>query len=173
MIYEIPCQDCNKVYIGQTSKELETRIRQHKSYVNNQRSNSALFLHSFNNDHNIAWRNSKKILNCNNFHERNIIESFLIGNKINTLNISPGIFSPDPIFKSLLRVDLGHLLAWLVNPPSTCPHLFNIVFHYFSLVVSFYYFDCVFCYDWFSKSWGCVLYFFVFFPSHFILSLIL
>ena len=111
LIYEIPCQDCNKVYIGQTSKELETRIRQHKSYVNNQRSNSALFLHSFNNDHNIAWRNSKKILNCNNFHERNIIESFLIGNKINTLNISPGIFSPDPILKSLLRVDLGHLLA--------------------------------------------------------------
>ena len=29
-IYEVPCRDCDKNYVGESSKSLETRIKQHK-----------------------------------------------------------------------------------------------------------------------------------------------
>ncbi|GAA52086.1 hypothetical protein CLF_107319 [Clonorchis sinensis] len=33
-VYKIKCSDCIKVYIGQTARELHTRIRQHKRKIN-------------------------------------------------------------------------------------------------------------------------------------------
>ena len=53
VIYKIPCFDCNSIYVGQTSKTLDTRIKQHKNYVKNAYDNSALFKHAFQNDHKI------------------------------------------------------------------------------------------------------------------------
>ena len=110
IIYKISCSDCNSIYVGQTSKTLNARIKQHKNYVKNAYDNSALFKHAFQNDHCINWVNSSKIINCNNWVDRNIIESFIILCNSNTLNISKGIYSFDPIMTCLLKTDMRNLL---------------------------------------------------------------
>ena len=110
IIYKIPCCDCNGIYLGQTSKPLEIRIKQHKSYVKNYNNNSAIFRHIFEEDHIINWENSSKIININNFLERNIVESFLINSISNNFNISKGLCTFDPIMTKLLKIDLSSLL---------------------------------------------------------------
>ena len=113
IIYKIPCLNCNSVYIGQTSKSLEIRVKQHKYNFRTAQQNSACFKHSFETDHRIDWESSVKILNNNNWTERNIIESFLI-EKTNNFNISKGLCSFDPVLTTLLTTDLRSLLG--ANP---------------------------------------------------------
>ena len=33
VVYEIPCQDCEKVYIGETGRSLQKRMTEHKAAV--------------------------------------------------------------------------------------------------------------------------------------------
>ena len=110
IIYKIPCFNCNGVYLGQTSKTIHKRVQQHKSYVKNYNRNSALFMHSFQHDHKINWEGSCKIININNWLERNIVESFLIHFNKNNFNLSSGLCSFDPIITNLLKSDLKALL---------------------------------------------------------------
>ena len=95
-IYEIPCRDCDKKYIGQTSKALETRVKQHKYCVRVGNMSNALFVHMNNNNHGIDWNNAREIIFCSDFLIRNVIESSIIkSNFENLLNISPGMYKLD------------------------------------------------------------------------------
>jgi len=35
VVYKLECNDCEKVYIGQTKRHLETRIKEHKNNIRN------------------------------------------------------------------------------------------------------------------------------------------
>ena len=109
IVYKIPCLNCNGIYLGQTSKDLETRVKQHKSNVRSFSQNSALFKHSFDNDLIINWEESCKIINNGNWLERNIIESFMIEFNKNNFNISKSLYSFDPLIFSFLKADLRYL----------------------------------------------------------------
>ena len=65
VIYELPCQDCENKYIGETSNNLHTRIAQHKANVRRGETNSLVFQHMLNSGHDMNW-NEPKILNKNN-----------------------------------------------------------------------------------------------------------
>ena len=91
------------------ARTLHKRIQQHKSYVKNYNKNSALFIHSFQHDHRINWEGSCKIININNWLERNIVEFFLIEFNKNNFNLSRGLCSFDPIISNLLKSDLKSL----------------------------------------------------------------
>ena len=104
-IYEIPCNNCDKKYIGQSGKVLATRINQHKYCVRVGNMSSALFLHMNNCNHSIDWRNSKEMLFCNDIVKRNIIESSIIKFKSDcVLNISKGLYKLDNwIIKGIVK----------------------------------------------------------------------
>ena len=94
-IYEVPCKSCNCKYLGQSSKGLENRIRQHRYSVRTGQMSNALFLHMNNFNHGIDWDNAKVILYCNDIVRRNIIESALITHNQDLLNVSPGMYKLD------------------------------------------------------------------------------
>ena len=50
-IYSMICKTCNKAYIGQTSRNLTTRYREHIRYIKNNDPQSAYALHILNNRH--------------------------------------------------------------------------------------------------------------------------
>ena len=100
-VYSIPCHDCNLVYIGESGRNWNIRIKEHKYACRNNNMNNALFNHAFNNDHRINWDGSKLLYKCDNFHKRRIVESALI-DKIDNFNISSGCFKLDPIMRSLV-----------------------------------------------------------------------
>ena len=96
-VYKIPCKNCNKMYLGQSGKELQVRLNQHKYCVRTGNMSSALFVHINETNHCIDWKNSQEIVRCQDITKRNIIESCLIKNgRDNLLNLSEGLFKLDP-----------------------------------------------------------------------------
>ena len=61
-VYQIPCQDCEKVYIGETSKTIKSRITEHKNAIKREDACSLSAKHVTENDHRIDWKKIK-ILN--------------------------------------------------------------------------------------------------------------
>lgn len=78
-IYEIPCQDCPAVYIGQTRRKFRVRLREHKNAVDNERANdSSVAAHSTAQNHNINWPEAKLIKNVRKASQLNAWESMFI-----------------------------------------------------------------------------------------------
>ena len=99
-IYKIPCENCPLVYVGQTGKSLEARVKQHKYSTRSGQENSALFQHLRGFNHRINFDLSS-VIKCNsNFTERNIIESAIIQTHKNLLNTSQGLYTLDPFVAS-------------------------------------------------------------------------
>lgn len=82
IIYQIPCNDCNNVYIGQTKQYLEERLKGHK-YQNNV---TALKKHTKNSKHTFNFNNTTILDKEKNEKARNILESIYIKNNINACN---------------------------------------------------------------------------------------
>ena len=96
-VYKIPCRCCDKYYVGQTSKTLNTRIKQHKYSVRTGQQNNAIFIHKETLHHNIDWDNSTEIYKCRGFINRNVIESSIIKfKKDDIMNLSEGLYKLDP-----------------------------------------------------------------------------
>lgn len=59
VVYKIGCQDCDSIYIGQTSQLLKNRSSQHRNCVKNRDSKSALANHVIDTGHTIDFNNIK------------------------------------------------------------------------------------------------------------------
>ena len=60
IVYQVPCSDCNLVYLGQTKRDLKSRLAEHKLAIKNQKpEKSALCEYCMRFDHLINWNNSK------------------------------------------------------------------------------------------------------------------
>ena len=107
-IYQIPCKECNMVYIGETKRSFETRKKEHiryqkRSFQNPQISkitySTALCKHAFNLHHDIDWNNSQILEFQTDYRKRRFIESFFINNVPNTMNDRKSISLPSLYFK--------------------------------------------------------------------------
>jgi hypothetical protein len=108
-IYEVPCGACDDKYIGQTGRELDIRIKEHKKAVREADGRNAIFEHVKSHQHNINWNAAKIIINCNNYYKRNFIESAIIQYNItNLMNNSLGLFNIDKLtLNSIMSKGLG------------------------------------------------------------------
>jgi len=86
VIYEIECNDCNKVYIGETGKELHKRIREHQLAVRRQDNLSALYHHIQETGHTVNWENPSILAQENSSYKRKILESMYSHNNRNRIN---------------------------------------------------------------------------------------
>ena len=80
VVYEIACS-CNQIYIGETSKPLADRIKQHQYACRStsQFASSALAAHlSMNNTHTIQWDEAKILFKANSKAERKTAEALFI-----------------------------------------------------------------------------------------------
>ena len=77
-VHKIPCNNCDRFYVGQTGKHLEKRIKQHKYSVRSGQESSAIFCHVRDKNHIIDFANTRIIMKCMDYHDRNIIESAII-----------------------------------------------------------------------------------------------
>ena len=116
IVYRIGCLDCNLFYLGQTSKGITARCKNHKYHVSRGNTNNALAVHWLETSHAIDWEGSSPIVQVNDLTKRNILESFLIGStKGHNLNISPGLFSLDPLMNYFLNLDLSSTVQRLTG----------------------------------------------------------
>lgn len=102
-IYRINCKDCNAIYIGQTGRQLKTRINEHKKNIT-----SNVYQHRINSGHNIDYENTKLLHKCQKGKRMDLLEVLEIcrhenDNKYNTINDKTQI-NPTPIFQYLRNI---------------------------------------------------------------------
>ena len=118
-VYKIPCHDCNLVYIGETGRSLDVRLKEHRRDMANCNMNNANFVHAYDNDHRIDWDSSEIIVKCNNYRKRRILESVCIEN-YNNYNLTEGMFKLDNLMRSLVTRSLPGVRSRseISTPPS-------------------------------------------------------
>ena len=95
-VYEIPCKDCDQIYVGESGRDLDKRIKEHKNDIKNANENNAMFVHLRKFDHPIDFENAKIVYPSSSVRRRHIIESALIEKYKSTnecMNLNKG-FSP-------------------------------------------------------------------------------
>jgi len=87
VVYEIACNDCNATYVGQTKRQLNTRIKEHRQNINKKTDISVISEHQVNTGHNFNWDDDTKILDVeNSYNKRLISECLHIKRQINSIN---------------------------------------------------------------------------------------
>ena len=101
VVYCIPCQDCDKVYVGETGRTLNIRQKEHKRHLfNGNTEDSAVAAHAHQEVHDIDWENTFVLDYDDDFFKRKVKEALLIRQKSN-FNQDSGL-AVSPIWLSLL-----------------------------------------------------------------------
>ena len=86
MVYKINCLDCKFVYIGQTDRDVRTRIKEYRRAVNKQDKNSKIAQHVNKQDHNMDFHITTIIDKAANYHKRLFLEAWYSQRKSNAGN---------------------------------------------------------------------------------------
>lgn len=108
VVYQLNCQDCDNVYIGQTSQWMKSRISLHKSDINRYKDRCALATHSHDLDHRIDFQNVEILKTENNYHKRLIHEMIQINKHDNTINKKSDTHKLSNIYSYLLEKTKGN-----------------------------------------------------------------
>ena len=56
VVYEVPCLDCEKVYVGETKRNLKQRLMEHKGAVRREDRTNGIATHAWDKDHRVNWK---------------------------------------------------------------------------------------------------------------------
>ncbi|KAJ8977068.1 hypothetical protein NQ317_017230 [Molorchus minor] len=105
VIYSINCKDCNKNYIGQTSRCLKDRITSHKSDIRCNKQTCTLAKHVLDTNHIMDYDNVQILEKENNLHKRLFLEMSHIFKDANTINSRKDIEGLSIMYTYLLQFD--------------------------------------------------------------------
>ena len=91
-VYKIPCNGCNRNYVGQCGRPFNVRLSEHKRYANgnpNTYANQAVAVHQNSTLHTINWPEAKIIYESAQLEKRLTIESLLI-QEVPNFNLTEG-----------------------------------------------------------------------------------
>ena len=93
-VYKIACNDCDSIYIGETGRNLKTRLKEHQRATKKNDCNNHIAQHHQRTGHDIDWDSATCITHCNNFRQRRLLESWHTNLLDNCLNRSMPLPAP-------------------------------------------------------------------------------
>ena len=75
-VYKIRCSDCQASYIGETGRNLNTRLTEHKRATKNGDANNHIAVHHQLTNHNIDWDSAQCLTYSTNYFQRLTLESW-------------------------------------------------------------------------------------------------
>ena len=93
-VYKIACTDCDSTYIGETGRNLKTRLTEHKRATKNKDPTNHIAEHHKQTGHNIDWDSADCITHCNNWYQRRLLESWHTNLQNKPLNRSMTLPAP-------------------------------------------------------------------------------
>ena len=100
VIYEIPCKDCPRVYIGETGRTLEKRLSEHKAAVKKNDPKNGIAVHAWANQHQVNWEAASVKQEERIYWRRRVLEALHIHQQHQTSNLDCGLCllytSPSP-----------------------------------------------------------------------------
>lgn len=107
VVYKIKCNNCTKVYIGQTSRSLKSRITSHRSDIRLKKNTCALAEHSIENDHQP------------NYEEVQVLDTHASYNKRCFLEMSRILQEPSSMNKRSDIAGLSTIYSFLIDKEKT------------------------------------------------------
>ena len=92
IVYKVPCGSCDKSYVGETHRGLQTRISEHRRDLKYHRLTNSMVIHSENEDHLPNWKDAVAIKTGLTKAHRKIFESAIIGS-ISCTNHTGGFYT--------------------------------------------------------------------------------
>ena len=93
-IYKISCADCDAFYIGESGRQLSTRISEHKKSVRLEGISSAVGEHQMDTGHDIAWQETEVLGVESKTYKRKVKEAIKIRVEKPPLNRDQGLELP-------------------------------------------------------------------------------
>ena len=88
VVYKINCANCNASYVGQTGRQLHTRVKEHRNQINHHTNNRSVITdHRINFGHDFAWDGVEILDNEPVFNKRSISEMLFINRQENSINL--------------------------------------------------------------------------------------
>jgi len=105
VIYKINCENCNASYVGQTKRQLKTRIREHYNNIKLDDSKySVVTQHMVKHNHTFDWKNVKILDSESNYNKRLISEMLHIKEQSNGINLMKDTEFLDDSYYCLLDI---------------------------------------------------------------------
>jgi len=104
VIYKICCKDCDATYIGQTKRQLGTRVKEHRNNIRMDPSkHSVVTEHIIKENHTFDWDNAQILDTENNFYKRLISETIHIKEHKNSINLNKDTELLDVAYFDILK----------------------------------------------------------------------
>ena len=100
-VYAIPCTSCNKHYIGETSRDLTTRIHEHKRDIRVDDTRNACVTHRNTHNHIMQWEDAHIVAPEQNTRRRKCLESIIIS-RTETIKQNHGSYNIAPPLANLI-----------------------------------------------------------------------
>lgn len=102
VVYRVSCCDCDATYVGQTKKQLKTRVKEHRNDIKRSSSPSIISRHRFELNHNFDWNGIEIIDGERSYCKRLTSEMLLIKRQKHGLNKQSDTESLPNSYSSLL-----------------------------------------------------------------------
>ena len=99
-VYKIHCSDCQATYIGETGRNLTTRLTEHKRGTKNGDLNNNVAEHHLKTNHAIGWDSATCLTYCTDYYQRITLESWFTNLEQTALNHCQPLPAP---YKRLLN----------------------------------------------------------------------
>ena len=91
VVYQVPCKDCPKAYIGETKRTLKIRISEHKQAVKRGDEKNRIAVHTHTTNHNINWEGARVHGTARGFWKRRTMEAIQIRTEPHNVNLDCGL----------------------------------------------------------------------------------
>jgi len=104
VVYRIGCKDCDASYVGQTSRQLKTRISEHKNHIKRKTStHSVITEHRMQRSHEFDWENVEILDAERNYSKRLISEMINIKCQNESINLQMDTESLDRAYSLVFK----------------------------------------------------------------------
>ena len=126
VVYKVPCKDCNSVYVGETKRNLKTRLSEHRYAVSRCDDKNGVSVHVNILNHSIAWEGASVEKVVNGYWKRRTSKAILIGKAEQTMNLDCGLHLSQ-IWNPILNCPTSPVSS---PPHSSLTHLFILHSHF-------------------------------------------
>lgn len=107
-VYVIPCDSCDQIYVGETGRDLDTRVKEHIRDVENRKMSSAPFCHYLEQGHRLKFDQTKLIYPCSKTVNRRIVESaVIVQNSKSCINQNQGFFPHNSVISCFISKSIN------------------------------------------------------------------
>ena len=122
-VYKIPCNDCSESYFGETGRNLNIRIEEHKRACRLGLPNSMVAKHTLELGHRIDWENIGIVYSSSDIGKRRVVEGALI-NLCRTFDNNKAFTQENQITNFLIcKMSTPNMLEFFVAPSVRSPLL--------------------------------------------------